>query len=70
MAAIEWTFSGSGVAITITVDTSAQTLTISSDAGSFDLNALWLSDGDATKDGAFGPGWSRRVAPEPAEVVA
>jgi len=53
LAAIEWTFSGSGVAITITVDTSAQTLTISSDAGSFDLNALWLSDGDATKDGAW-----------------
>jgi VCBS repeat-containing protein len=53
LAEIEWTFSGSGVAITITVDTVAETLTVRSDEGSFDLNALWLSDGDSSKDGSW-----------------
>jgi Ca2+-binding RTX toxin-like protein len=53
MATYEWSYGaeGSGLYFTITYDTSTNEFTVTSIEGSFDLNALWWSDGNGTKDG-------------------
>jgi len=40
-----------GLHFTIEFDDSTDQFTVKSLTGSFDLNALWLSDGSATSDG-------------------
>ncbi|WP_180683689.1 hypothetical protein [Tepidicella baoligensis] len=53
MATYTWSFgaAGSGLHFTIVYDTGNQQFTVNSLEGSFDLNALWFSDGNATSDG-------------------
>jgi VCBS repeat-containing protein len=53
MSEYRWTFgaAGSGLHVTVTIDTTAETFTVASLEGSFDLNALWFSDGDALVEG-------------------
>ena len=53
MATYTWEFGtdGSGLHFTITYDTDAQTFTVVSDEGKFDLNALWWNDGVADGGG-------------------
>jgi Ca2+-binding RTX toxin-like protein len=53
MAKYEWKFGaeGSGLYFTITFDDVAGTFSVTSLEGSFDLNALWFSDGDTSSDG-------------------
>jgi Ca2+-binding RTX toxin-like protein len=53
MATYEWEYgaAGSGLHFTITYNDADGTFTVTSLEGSFDLNALWFSDGDLTSDG-------------------
>jgi hypothetical protein len=53
MATYKWEFGaeGSGFYFTIEFDQEAGTFKVTSHEGSFDLNALWFSDGDTTVDG-------------------
>jgi len=55
MSDVQWNFTDAalGVSVVVTVDTVAKTLTINCVSGSFDLNAIWLSDGDKTVEGSF-----------------
>lgn len=58
MSSYTWDFGakGSGLAFSLSFDSAANTFTVKSSEGSFDLNALWFSDGDATKDGQWSLG--------------
>lgn len=53
MATYTWEYgaAGTGLHFTITYSDADGTFTVTSQEGSFDLNALWLSDGDLTSDG-------------------
>lgn len=53
MSTYQWSYGaeGSGLYFTITYDSVAKTFTVESLEGSFDLNALWFSNGDGTVDG-------------------
>lgn len=53
MASYTWEYgaAGSGLHFTITYNDADGTFTVTSLEGSFDLNALWFSDGNTTSDG-------------------
>lgn len=53
MATYQWEYgaAGSGLHFTITFDDASGTFTVTSLEGSFDLNALWMSNGDGLSDG-------------------
>ena len=53
MSTYTWEFGaeGSGLHFTVVYDSDANTFTVNGLEGSFDLNALWFSDGDGTSDG-------------------
>lgn len=57
MSTYTWTFGteSAGLEFAVVYDTEAETFTVSSLAGSFDLNALWFSNGDASSEGAAAP---------------
>jgi hypothetical protein len=53
MATHTWEYGSlaAGLQFTITYDDAAEEFTVTSQTGSFDLNALWFSDGNSTSDG-------------------
>ena len=53
MATYTWEYgsAAAGLQFTITYDDAAEEFTVTSQTGSFDLNALWFSDGNTTSDG-------------------
>jgi hypothetical protein len=53
MTTFTWDYgsAAAGLDFTIVFDDSNDTFTVTSQTGSFDLNALWVSDGNTTSDG-------------------
>jgi len=52
-SSVEWSFVDTGLSVTVTIDIATGMLTVKALQGSLDVNALWLSDGDASKEGSW-----------------